>query len=89
MRDAAFRMIALARAAGCRVAVNSSDATDHAEAFLQAGADLVILGEGEPGLLDVLSRWDSDQLLDEVTGLAILRNGEVLRTQKRAVWRDL
>lgn len=89
MRDAAFRMIALARAAGCRVAVNSSDATDHAEAFLQAGADVVIIGEGEPGLLDVLSHWSRGGTLEEVAGLALFREGSVHRTPKRAVLRKL
>jgi len=89
MRDAAFRMMSLAREAGCRVVVNSSDATDHADAFLRAGADVVILGEGEPGLLEVLSHWSSGGALEVVAGLALLRDGSVHRTPKRAVLREL
>ena len=47
MREAAFAMLAAARARGCTTIVAGSDATDHAEAYLAAGADAVLLGEGE------------------------------------------
>ena len=39
MREAAFAMIAAARARGVTALVAGSDATDHAEAYLAAGAD--------------------------------------------------
>src|SRR5689334_6205482 len=51
-RDSALAMIAAARTAGAKVAVNGPDAADHAETYLAAGADAVILGEGEAGALD-------------------------------------
>src|SRR5215207_6223314 len=38
MREAAFAMIAMARQRGCAVIVAGSDATDHAQAYLDAGA---------------------------------------------------
>src|SRR6185437_9560562 len=44
MREAACRMIAEARAAGARVIVAGSDASDHPEAFLAAGAEAVLIG---------------------------------------------
>src|SRR5689334_14653711 len=50
MREAAFDMIALAKKRSCTVIVCSSDATDHHESYLDAGADFVILGEGEKTL---------------------------------------
>src|SRR5688572_13570142 len=43
MREAAYEMIAHAKARGCRVVVNGSDASDHAEFYLGAGADAVIV----------------------------------------------
>ena len=46
MRDAAYRMIALARRQGCVVIVSSSDSTDHYREYLERGADFVLLGEG-------------------------------------------
>lgn len=89
MREAAFRMIALAKAAGCRVAVNSSDSTDHAAAYLNAGADAVVLGESEAALLELVTRWSTGAAWNDVAGISV-REGEVLRsTPKRPVMRDL
>lgn len=89
MRDAAFRMIALGKAAGCRIAVNSSDASDHAAEYLAAGADVVILGEGEPSLVDIVDRWMSSKTIDDVPGIVVLKDRTVTSTPKRAVLRDL
>jgi anaerobic magnesium-protoporphyrin IX monomethyl ester cyclase len=55
MRVAAFQMIRLAKEHGCIAIVCGSDATDHAEAYLTAGADYVLLGEGEETLAELLS----------------------------------
>ena len=43
MREAACQMIAEARAHGARVVVAGSDASDHPDAFLAAGADAVLV----------------------------------------------
>ena len=42
-REATLEMVAAARARGCRVAVNGSDATDVPALYLDAGADAVLL----------------------------------------------
>lgn len=89
MRDAAFRMIALGKAAGCRIAVNSSDASDHSAEYLTAGADVVILGEGEPSLVDVVDRWQNNRGIGDVSGIVLLKDQAVTSTAKRAVLRDL
>src|SRR6185295_944381 len=54
MRQAAFRMLEMARAGGCATVVCGSDATDRAEQYLDAGADHVILGEGEVTLVELV-----------------------------------
>ncbi|GAB4030055.1 B12-binding domain-containing radical SAM protein [Spirosoma gilvum] len=54
MREACLDFIRLGKAAGCKVLVNSADATDHYDKYLQAGADVVLLGEPEQTLLDLL-----------------------------------
>lgn len=59
MRAAAFEMIQSARAAGCQVIVGGSDATDHAEAYLLAGADFVLIGEGDATLIELLNKLTS------------------------------
>ena len=56
MREAACRMIGLARRAGSRVIVAGSDATDEPKAYLAAGADAVLAGEGIQALEVLLER---------------------------------
>src|SRR5207253_3567064 len=50
MRQAAFAMLDMAKKRGCTVIVAGSDATDHTQAYLHAGADYVLIGEGEQTL---------------------------------------
>lgn len=52
-RELAFRMCAAAREAGIPAVVNGSDATDHAAAYLNAGFEMVVVGEVESALVDV------------------------------------
>ncbi len=84
MRDAAFEMIKLARQNGCKVAISSSDATDHSELYLRAGADYIISGEGEQTLLE-LSRLIVRGIGDEkdINGLIWLHNGVLQKNAKR------
>ncbi len=97
MRRAALDMIAAARARGCRVAVNGSDASDHPGLYLAAGADAVILGEAEQTFTELVSVWtrDADAPLDGVAGLALpaaasSTNGNGVRlTAPRAALKDL
>jgi anaerobic magnesium-protoporphyrin IX monomethyl ester cyclase len=90
MRDAAHRMIRLARQYGCTVIVSSSDSTDHYSEYLQKGADFVLLGEGEQSLLDIVNAIrDGQQDFSAIRGLAYLQNGMPLKTPARPVMRDL
>ena len=58
MRRAACRMVGAARCAGARVIVAGSDATDVPRAYLAAGADAVLAGEGLEALDQLLARLD-------------------------------
>src|SRR3546814_8553571 len=49
MHEAACRMVGAARAAGSRVVVAGSDASDRPQALLEAGSDAVLSGEGIAG----------------------------------------
>jgi anaerobic magnesium-protoporphyrin IX monomethyl ester cyclase len=75
MRGAACRMIAAARRAGARLIVAGSDATDEPAAYLAAGADAVLAGEGIEALEVLLKRLDgcpsigSRELAQGVTGV--------------------
>lgn len=89
MREAAFRMIELGKAQGCRVAVSSSDATDHAEDYLRAGADAVVLGESEATLRELCQRWNDGADWEGAQGIAHLSHGAFAANPKRPVMRDL
>lgn len=90
MRDAAYEMIAIARQYGCIIILSSSDATDHAEDYLQKGADYVIKGEAEitlQELVDALSAGSTDTR--HIAGLAFLSGNEIINTPKRNVLQQL
>jgi anaerobic magnesium-protoporphyrin IX monomethyl ester cyclase len=70
MREAAFRMIAMAKSNGCTVIVCGADATDHHADYLTHGADFCILGEGEETLLELLNRLSAGEDASQIPGLA-------------------
>jgi anaerobic magnesium-protoporphyrin IX monomethyl ester cyclase len=63
MRQAACEMIARARLAGARVIVAGSDASDAPEAYLAAGAHVVLVGEGLATLRAIVDRLSADPQL--------------------------
>lgn len=67
MREAAFKMIEMAKSRGCVVILCGADATDHYVDYLNQGADYCLLGEGEETLLE---------LLRTLSGAAAPSNGE-------------
>lgn len=93
MRQSAFHKIGRAKAMGARVVVNGSDATDHLDAYLDAGSDFAILGEGErtlEELADVLSEPAPESQLDGIHGLAYRPGGsDTRRTPPRAFIKEL
>ncbi len=88
MREAAQAMIAAARARGCTVIVCGSDPTDHPDVYLDAGADYVILGEGEAALVDLVAAFDSGNP-HTLAGLAYRVDSQTIRTPPRPVIADL
>ena len=53
MRELAWQLARAARDAGAIVIVHGSDATDHAKAYLDHGADFVLVGEAEQSLVEL------------------------------------
>src|ERR1700736_873354 len=85
MRDAAFSMIDMARKRGCTVIVAGADATDHTQAYLSAGADYVLIGEGEQTLgelMDQLLHRPGASPLESILGLAFERDGQLVITPR-------
>jgi anaerobic magnesium-protoporphyrin IX monomethyl ester cyclase len=88
MREACCAMIAAARRCGARAIIAGSDATDAPEAYLRAGADVTLIGEGLGTLLTLLQRLDTDvripvsRLVEGLAELAYMEGGELKRVQE-------
>ncbi|MGN6790245.1 MAG: B12-binding domain-containing radical SAM protein [Rhodanobacteraceae bacterium] len=82
MREAACGMITSAHAYGAKVIVAGSDASDHPEVFLAAGADVVLIGEGIAALVQLIERLDREPDIDTqgwvagLAGVSILDHGQ-------------
>jgi len=87
MREAACQMIAEARAHGARVIVAGSDASDHPDAFLAAGAHAVLIGEGIGALIQLIDRLEHEPAVDasrwvsDIDGIAALDGGQTRLTR--------
>jgi anaerobic magnesium-protoporphyrin IX monomethyl ester cyclase len=89
-RDSALAMISLAAQRGCRVAVNGPDASDNPAVYLCAGADAIVLGEGEMALLELANHWaDREADLAEIAGLILPGPGQAHATRPRRAQQDL
>lgn len=105
MREAAFEMIGMAKARGCIVITCGADMTDHADRYLERGADFVLVGEGEETLGELIGYLENphpltpsplhreggknDSELYKIQGLAYRHEGRVVKTPPRPVIRDL
>lgn len=92
MREVAFQILAASQKAGATVLVNGSDASDHAEEYLQKGFRCVLLGEAEFTLLETVQQLlkNKKASLDEIDGLAYLSAaGKLVQTAKRSQLRNL
>jgi anaerobic magnesium-protoporphyrin IX monomethyl ester cyclase len=82
-RADALRMVAAARSAGARVAVNGPDASDNPRLYLEAGADAVMTGEGELGAAAIVAAFQGGEPLEKVPGLILLDAGALRYTRPR------
>jgi anaerobic magnesium-protoporphyrin IX monomethyl ester cyclase len=92
MRRAARTMIDEARARKIPIIVAGSDASDHPAIYLDQGADVVVRGEGDLALTDVIDVIAGRMTvrLDSLDGLCLRgRNGRTVRTPAREMIRDL
>jgi len=89
MREAAFRMIQIAKSEGAFVICSSSDSTDHFEKYLNAGADVIIQGEAEITLHEVIETVKAEDDLSEVLGIVYKTQEGTIKNASRPVLRDL
>jgi anaerobic magnesium-protoporphyrin IX monomethyl ester cyclase len=92
MREAAFMMIDAAKAQGCIIICCGADETDHADLYLQRGADYVLVGEGDETLGELIEALEKRRsggegsALETVRGIAYRNSeGQIARTLPRPV----
>jgi anaerobic magnesium-protoporphyrin IX monomethyl ester cyclase len=87
----ALRMMAMAKRAGARVVIGGPDPPHHAESYLTAGADAVVIGEGEQtleALIPALQAASCD--LSAINGIVFTAaDGSVVRTPPQPLLPDL
>lgn len=88
-----LRMVAFCKAQGCTVILGGPEPRYYAREYLAAGADVVVKGEGEltlAELLPVLAKQGVSAGLADVLGLFYLRDdGQMVETPDRPFIRDL
>jgi len=95
MREAALEMTRQGRAAGARVVVAGHDAADAPDVYLSAGADYVLVGEGELTLGELAARLDgaapeaAPPKVDDIPGLVFRHLGMQRKTGPRALLKNL
>ena len=89
MRDAAFELIAIGKKHDCKIIVSSSDSTDHFEQYIEKGADVILLGEGELSLLETLQAFNAGDDLASIKGIVYKDGNSIKNSGRRIVINDL
>jgi anaerobic magnesium-protoporphyrin IX monomethyl ester cyclase len=85
-----LRMIPMCKAVGAKVILGGPDPANYAENFLDFGADVVVIGEGELALDDLLPALAKNADLTTVPGIVFSNgDGDIVRTEPRAYIKDL
>lgn len=87
-----LKMITLAKKVGALVVLGGPEPANYAEEYLVRGADVIVLGEGEQALEELLPSLARYRLnkLDDIAGIVFRRDdGAVIRTLPRAQIVDL
>jgi anaerobic magnesium-protoporphyrin IX monomethyl ester cyclase len=91
-RKRVVEIVRVAREAGWKTIVGGPEPGAYVREYLEAGADVVVIGEGEITIEELLPalREKSESALAKVNGIAFMgANGEVLQTPPRAQIADL
>lgn len=68
----------------CRTVVGGVQASQVPEDFLDASIDCIVLGDGTTTMPDVVDAFENGSSLESVSGLALPRGSELVRTKPRA-----
>jgi radical SAM superfamily enzyme YgiQ (UPF0313 family) len=65
------------------------DITYNQESYLNAGADFLIIGEGEQTLAELIEHLKHDKALNEIEGLTHQQNGQIIKNSPRTKIKNL
>ena len=89
-RRTVLKMAGICQANGVKVVLGGPDPANYAETFLAHGADVVVIGEGEVTLTDLLPRLLKNAPLHEVAGIVFRADdASIHRTPPRTYIQDL
>ena len=95
MRDIACEYIAFAKNLGIPVFVYNSDAMDHADVYLKAGCDVIVIGEAEQTVLELIENINlvhtkNYETLEKIHGIKFFNdNSELIYSGIRQLLLDL
>lgn len=68
----------------CKVVLGGPEVKNHAENFLKYGADIIVIGEGEETMLDLVHYFEEQKkALNEINGIVYLQNNLPVFTEER------
>jgi radical SAM superfamily enzyme YgiQ (UPF0313 family) len=92
-RRFALEMVGTCHQVGSKVVVGGPDPAGYVEEYLAHGVDVVVLGEGEETLEEVLARLGSGGCVDDLAGVKGIAfrssDGVLIRTPQRTPFREL
>lgn len=91
-RASALRQMQLCKRHGARVLMGGPDPANYADEYLRRGADVVVIGEGEQAMRDLVPRLagGGEARLEDVPGIVFrASDGAFVRTRPRAYIGDL
>lgn len=75
---------------GCKVIVGGPDVPEYAEMYVQFGADVAVIGEGEQTMEELLPALTQNAPLNQIAGIVFMSDdGIIIRTPARALIEDL
>ena len=72
-----------------KIVLGGPDVTYNVENYLNAGADFLVIGEGEETTFELYHAIMNDECFDEVDGIAFLENDSVTKTNARTKFKEL
>lgn len=72
-----------------KIVLGGPDVTYNIENYLKAGADFLVIGEGEETTFELYHAIISNSDLHQINGIAFLENNQIIQTQARTKFKEL